>query len=251
MIKFLRGMFGGKASSGQDTGSTDAPLLKEATPAVVWRAKDDPENPFDANGYDCLAFARSMLSTTADPAVATSYSAQRASDGRDRVGLFPPDAVALDCRLVYALAEAIAEGPVFKASHLEEKWDLYLYGGRLYFCRSWTGALVFVADCTVADTELTITQIIASSSGTGMDYRYAVRQVDYLLRSHWLQQAIPHPLPAGMDRDPKAVGLFSFSQYGWRCCFGTFEETLRRDIVKPQGAVAASDPTAADQTAAE
>lgn len=246
MIKFLRSMLGGKASADRDKGSTDAPLLKEATPAVIWRAKDDPENPFDANGYDCQAFASSMLSTTSDPAVADSYCEQRASDGRDRIGMVPPDAVALDCRLAYRLTEAIAEGPVFKASHMEEKWDLYLYADRLYFCRSWTGGLVFVAHCTASDTQLAITQILASSSGPGMDYRYIVRQVDYLIRSHLLEQTLPHPLPTGFDRDPKAVGLFSFSQYGRRCCFGTFEETLRRDIRKTLEPPATPDPTATE-----
>lgn len=251
MIKFLRGMFGGKASSGQNSDKTDGPLLKEAAASVQWRAKDDPENPFDANGYDCLAFVRSMLSTTQDPAVANSYVAQRASDGRDRIGLFPPDTVALDCRLAYALDEAIDDGAVFKASHMEEKWDIYLYEDRLYFCRSWTGALSFVAHCTTTDNQLLITQIMASSSGTGMDYRHTVRQVDYLVRSHLMRQAIPHPLPAGMDRDPKAVGLFSFSQYGWVCCFGTFEETLRRDIRKAIDDAAPTEPAPAPPAPAE
>ena len=235
MIKLLRGMFRKKAASGQDGNpSTETPLLNEAQPIVQWLAKDDPKNPFAADGYDCLAFVRSMLSTTKDPAVVASFAALRASLGRDYVGTVPSDAVALDCRLEYPFEGETSEGILFKASHMEEKWDIYLYEGRLYFCRSWTGALTFVAHFTTTGHALIINQILASSSGTGMDYRYAIRQVDYLVRSHLLKQSHPHPLPAGFDRDPTSVGMFSFGQYGWLCCFGTFDDTLRRDIKKLQ-----------------
>lgn len=235
MIKFLQGLLGKKSSSGSADASSDTEaLLKSEPPSVQWLSKDDPKNPFVVDGYDCLAFVRSMLSSTQDPGVAASFTELRGSLGQEHVGRFPSDSVALDCRLAYPFDGETSEGVLFKAARMEEKWDIYLYGDRLYFSRSWTGGLAFVAQFGVAGGSLTISQISASSSGTGMDYRYAVRQVDYLVRSHILKESLPHPLPTGLDRDPASVGLFSFSQYGWLCCFGTFDETLRRDLAKVQ-----------------
>lgn len=234
MIKFFRNMFGSKTSGADGTTPAAGPVLNESQPAVQWLEKDDPKNPFTVNGYDCLAFVRSMLSTTQDPAVATSYSALRASDGREHIGLVPSGAVALECRLEYPFDGETSDGVLFHSSRMEEKWDIYLYADRIYFCRSWTGALSFVAHFSTTGNALVIHQVLATSSGPDMDYRYVVRQVDYLVRSHILKQGHPHPLPAGLERDPASVGLFSFSQYGWLCCFGTFDDTLRRDIRKPQ-----------------
>jgi hypothetical protein len=42
----------------------------------------------------------------------------------------------------------------------------------------------------------------------------------------------PHPLPSHVRRDPEEVGLYSFSQYGNMCCFGTYEDTLPWNLAK-------------------
>ena len=62
----------------------------------------------------------------------------------------------------------------------------------------------------------------------------AVREVDYLIKSHILRRTVPHPLPSTVQKDPNTVALFSFSQYGNICCFGTFADTLRNDLAKPR-----------------
>ncbi|RDZ28114.1 hypothetical protein [Lysobacter silvisoli] len=230
MIKFLQGLFGGKSTVEATASVSQA---TQTPPAARWLSKDDPKNPFVVDGYDCLAFARSMLSTTADPQVADSFLQQRGSLGQEHAGQLPADAISVDCRLPYPFTGETAEGALFKASCMEEKWDIYLYGDRLYFCRSWTGSLVFVAQFTATDGVLTISRIAAPASDAGSDDAYIVRQVHYLVCSHLFKKALPHPLPIGLDPKPDSVALFSFGQYGRVCCFGTFEETVRQGIKKP------------------
>lgn len=178
-----------------------------------------------------------MISTTSDERIATSFTALRASLGQEYVGTLPQDAVEIESRLVYPLKGAIADGALFKAQQMEDKWDLYLYGDRLYFVRSWTGALTYVAGFVITSDHLIIERLWASREQAG-DPQYVLRQLDYLVKSHALGRRLPHPLPDHLERDTQAIGLFSFGQYGRRCCFGTFEDTVRDDIAKPRPAPA-------------
>ena len=35
------------------------------------------------------------------------------------------------------------DGPLFKATVMEDKWDIYFHEGYLLFARSWTGSLIY------------------------------------------------------------------------------------------------------------
>lgn len=198
-------------------------------PSVRWMGLDDPANPFVVEGYDCLAFVRSMVSTTQDPAIAESFHLQRHADGANLAGLLPGDAVAADCALAYRSDGAPPDGPLFKAEAMEDKWDIYLHGDRIYFCRSWTGTVVHVAEFTVAGDTLAIHRTWSVGSA---DPGHATREIDYLVKSHVLGRRVPHPLPDTLAAQPHLVGLHSFSLYGRQCCFGTFADTLHDVVLK-------------------
>ncbi|MFC4314139.1 hypothetical protein ACFPN2_34010 [Steroidobacter flavus] len=200
---------------------------------VRWLGKDDPRNPFTVDGYDCLAFVRAMRATTNDKDVADKFVALRKSVGANHVGQMPEGATAIEHRLVYP-GGGTADGVLFKAQRMEQKWDIYLYGSRLYFCRSWTDALVFCADFSTTANTLAIETIWAPVEAIDGGPGLAVRQVDYLIKNHLLRRAVPHPLPEGLEKDPGTIGLYSFSQYGSLCCFGTYADTLRGDLHKPR-----------------
>jgi hypothetical protein len=212
-----------------------ASATQDAPPASRWLSKDDPRNPFTVDGYDCLAFVSTMISTTSDERIATSFTNLRASIGQEHVGTLPEDAIELESHLAYPFDGEVTDGALFKAQQMEDKWDLYLYADRLYFARSWTGALVYVAGFVTTPDHLVIDRVWAPREQAG-DPQYLLRQLDYLVKSHILGRRLPHPLPAGLERDTQAIALFSFGQYGRRCCFGTFEETLGEDIAKPRTA---------------
>lgn len=244
MFEKIKALFGARpaAATTQAPTPTPTPTSAAAAPqapappdeAVRLLSADDPANPFVFEGYDCAAFARSMISTTKDPGIAAQFSAGRTDPGSAHIGQLPAQAVALECSLAYDSKESPTEGVLFKASAMEEKWDIYLYGGRLYFARSWTAALAFVAEFEMGEGRLRIPRVWASAGNEAL----AVRQVDYLVKSHLQRRVVPHPLPAGFERDPHTVGLYSFSQYGRVCWFGTFADTLVDRPLKATGTAA-------------
>ena len=191
-----------------------------------WLAKDDEGNPFNVGGFDCLAFVNSLLATTDKQAIAESYLSLRNSVGDEYKIKLPEQAGELACDLRYAYPGEVSEGVLFKAKQMEEKWDIYLYGDRIYFCRSWTGELIFVAEFSGTGTEIVIGRIWATKEGADTDEQLAIRQVDYLIKEHLFNRHVPHPLPGSIPNEPQAVGLYSFSQYGNKCCFATYEDTI-------------------------
>ena len=54
------------------------------------------------------------------------------------------------------------DGPLFVARQMEDKWDIYLYDGHLYFARSWTGELVFRAVIEFAAPQAVLTTVEAN-----------------------------------------------------------------------------------------
>lgn len=201
----------------------------EERPLVRWLTKEDPENPFVLEGFDCYGFTSSMLSTTKDQDVARSFLALRSEDGQALRDTLPEDGVEIPCLLSYAFGGETRDGILFKSAVMEEKWDIYLYDNRVYFCRSWTGTLAFVAELAQDDNAFRMSRVWAPGSN---DSAMSVRQVDYLVKSHLYKRRVLHPLPDELERDPDVVAMYSFSQYGRLCCFGSYEDTLGIAMLK-------------------
>lgn len=216
--------------------ATPTPSAAAPIPEVRWLGKDDPKNPFTVDGYDCR-IVRDMQSITTDKDVAATFIALRRSVGQNHSGQLPASATAIEHRLVYPCG-GIADGVVFKSKQMEQKWDIYLYGDRLYFCRSWTDALVFVATFSTTADSLAIETIWAAAEAMEGGREHVVRQVDYLIKSHLFRRVVPHPLPDMLQKDPSSIGLYSFNQFGNVCCFGTFADTLPHDLIKPKPSAA-------------
>ena len=194
-------------------------------PVVRWLAAGDPSNRFGIEGYDCADFVRARISTTTDQSVAACFVQGRRSTGTEHSGKFPPDAVALDCASSYQLPVQLMEGAVFLAAQMEDKWDIFLQGGCLIFCRSWTAGLELVAQVGLTPSSLEVSRVWAKSEIFNVDANMPVRMVDYLIRSHVIGRIAPHPLPTNLPRSAQDVGNFSFSLFGRNCVFGSFEDT--------------------------
>lgn len=193
---------------------------------VRWLAADDPDNEFGIEGYCCGAYVGSRISMTSDPGVSQSFVDGRTSTGAEHTGRLPDDAVALDCTMTFEIDRPLNEGVVFRASEMEDKWDIFHWGDRLVFCRSWTGKLTFVAEVRQDGSSLAVHRVWAASGMADDDINLPVRQVDYLIRSHVLGRTAPHPLPASFPREPHGVGDYSFAVFGRNCSFGSFGETV-------------------------
>ena len=56
--------------------------------------------------------------------------------------------------------------------------------------------------------------------------KLAIRQVDFLVKSHLLSAMALHPLLAELGNDAEKQALRSFESYGRRALYGTLEETI-------------------------
>ncbi len=207
-------------------GGSNEVVDADAQPLVGWVAADDPANEFGIDGYDCAAYVRSQVSTTTSQEVARSFLRGRNSTGAEHSGKLPANAVALDCSMKYELPVPLGEGVVFRAAEMEDKWDVFLQGGRLIFCRSWTGNLEMVAEIDINPFSMVVNRVWVRSEMFEDDAYLPVRQVDYLIRSHVLGRSAPHPVPLSLERNAQDVGDYSFSTFGRNCSFGSFEDTL-------------------------
>lgn len=218
MFKGIRDLFRKKPARPSDTPAEDE--FSE----LRWIEAAD--NPFGIRVLDCRPVALRWISTTSDPAVAQRFLELRASLGTEHVGQVPNDAVHAECDLSYPADGRSADGPLFIAEEMEDKWNIYLHAGCLYFARSWTGALAARARLTLAGSAARIDSVDVDGSTAG-DPELAIRHVDYLVKSHLYNKLSPHPLPQTMEPIERDIALYSFSLYGRRGQFASYEDTTR------------------------
>ena len=191
-----------------------------------WLKPGDSGNPFPMECIDVRALTLYVTASTGNPAVAQRFGELRRSDGREFHGRTPDDPVALETTLVYPLpAEPL--GPVlYRAAEMEEKWDVYFDGTHAYLTRSWTGQLAFVLAVAIDGHKLRVTRVTASRPQLYGQESFAARVVDFIVRTHVLEIAMPHPLPEMLlGKTGHELALFSFSQFGRVGQFGSFEDT--------------------------
>lgn len=191
---------------------------------------DEKSNPFKVRCLDCRIFSRSMVSTTQDSNVATRFGEFRASAGKQYIGKLPLNALTVQCNFSYPHNGQSKDGPLFIAEVMEDKWNIYLFNGYLYFARSWTGDLVFRARISFNEPQAIITEIDANSQVASQNSAYIAQQVDFLVKSHLYKQEVPHPLPVDLPNDIQTIALYSFSQYGRWASFATYEDTSQIHI---------------------
>jgi hypothetical protein len=190
---------------------------------VAARWLDASENRWGLAVLDCSQNAGSMMSTTSDAEIAKTYARLRNSKGEEfRNAVFNPT-LSVPCNLTYTVAKYIPDGPVFKSQVMEEKWDIYIYGEHLYFCRSWGGQLFYRVALQCEPPALRVLLVEASHKTSE---KSILRDVDFLIKSHVLSAKALHPLPRELGRDTQKLALFSFSAYGRMGLYGTFEETI-------------------------
>lgn len=207
------------------------------------RLVEAQDNSFGLRLVDCSSIAASMISTTSDPAIAESFAQLRASSGAEYEGTLPNNPIIISCTLSYTdwPYNPTENGPVFKAEPMEDKWDIYYYANLLYIVRSWNGLLALVAklefstDSATDAATATLSEIVVdeqavpfiAGSSTELDIAYIVRVVDFLIKSHIYNRIAVHPLPSEINPDNlQEIALFSFSQYGRRGLYASYEETL-------------------------
>jgi hypothetical protein len=189
-------------------------------PSARWLQPD--ENRWRLPVLDCTQYANGMTSFTGSPEVAKKYSDLRAASGKEllRVDF---NAQRVTCNLTYKINKCPPDGPVFKSRVMEEKWDIYLYEEHLFFCRSWSGELVYRVAAICELPELRICELERTSQ---VPEKLAVQQIDFLVKSYLMLATALHPLFPDLGQDEEKQALQSFSTYGNKGLYGTLEETV-------------------------
>jgi hypothetical protein len=191
------------------------------------------ENAFGVRLLDCRSIATTFLSTTADAKCIRFLFSPESRSGEQFRGQHPKDAIQLACNLTYPVVDPLPEGPVFLPSAMEEKWSIYRLGEVLYFARSWTGDLQYAARLAEAASELRVVEVEAWPGNVLGEDQLAVRQVDFLIKSHIFNQTVLHPVPA--FGTTAALALWSFNQYGRRGLFAAPEKASSEENGSPTG----------------
>jgi len=197
---------------------------KKEEPEPSWIESED--NRFGIRILDCRTIVGNLTAWTSNKDIAETYNLLRTSDGTEHVGQELDDGVVVPVDLQFPYNGKHDEGPVFKAAAMEDKWDMYLHGDRLYISRSWTGQLCFLADCAFKTDRVKIFRVVACKEFAEGEPAYVERLVDFLVKSHMSNMEVPHPLPKSKcDLSANELAQYSFSVFGRRALFGTFEET--------------------------
>lgn len=186
-------------------------------------------NPFGMRVLDCRPITHKHVSVTSSQEIADRFASLRHASGNEHVGTAPPGAQVFRCELVYPTL-VMSHGPVFRASAMEDKWDIFFFDGYLYFARSWSGNLILRARVEAAD-ELRVTAVEGPSDGRrdGVNTPLSVIDVDFLIKSHLFRQEIPHGVPLEIPNDPSTVATWSMSAFGRWASFATYGDPTSYD----------------------
>jgi len=187
---------------------------------LVWLEPGDPKNPFDYEVLDCRSVALGFTAATSDQSIAESFNRLRTDDGRSSVGTLPEDSFSVDADLRFPYNGAREDGVIFFAKEMEDKWDFYAYDSRLYIRRSWTGALLYVAELRYTDSEVIVEKIHSDRETVYENSEYARAHLQFLITTHFGSAQMPFPTPPGIEKsERKDIALIGFSTYGRRAQF--------------------------------
>ncbi len=206
-----------------DEGRSRIPSSPEHELLSTAKWVNGAESPFGVDILDCRPVVLGLASFTADPAIASRFTELRSSLGAEFRGKRPKDARSVRCNLNYPRQSRFKEGPLSKAQVMEDRWDIYMYDGCLYFARSWSGDLIFLATISFGEQLAHIDEIETASSD---EDEFVIRQVDFLIQNHIFGLEMPHPLPSGLGRDPQRLAVYSFQLYGRRGFWGAMSDAF-------------------------
>lgn len=212
-----------------DDGNMYWDRMEEVPPALdslEWLPPDS--NPFGIRVLDIRPVTLEVSSYTSDQTIVDRFLSTRGSTGEEFAGRHPADAVTIPCFLTYPLVPDLSVGPLFTASVMEEKWDVFIEGLQIRVARSWTGNLRFVGRIhqhAATDRLMIIDQLEAASDGENFDRDQAIRDFDFVMKSYVLGRVVPNTVPASWrSQDAQAIAMYSYSMHGRRAAFATFEQ---------------------------
>ena len=212
----------------------------------LFKKKDKPEqtykfewydvgerNPFNKRILDCRNYTQTNLATTSDKNIAEKFNRLRQSDGNQYISHGFKNKITLDTNLKYPPTGSQLTNLIFKAQSFDEKWDIYIYDNCFYFTRSWTGELIYKAFATRDSNHVTIYKIELETNDS-VHKSIAICNVYFLITTQILKGILPHRVPAKLKTEME-IALYSFSQFGNKCWYATYDDILDTVIKTSEG----------------
>ncbi|HJU40756.1 MAG TPA: ankyrin repeat domain-containing protein [Tahibacter sp.] len=227
--EWLKRLFAGPRTS---AAPAPAPAPTAPEPGVRWIEAAD--TPWGVRVLDVRPVTHTMTSTSADPQCATNAVSFGQDDGTGFIGVEPPARRTIDASLRFPVDRMLADGVLFIPREMEHKWAIFHHRGKLIFVRSWLRRVVAVADIVAHADAVEVTRVHGAFGGDDdEDPDFTRAALDYLVRSHALDETYPAPLPAGVEADPRAAALWCMSMFGNRAAFATPHRFARHDPERP------------------
>lgn len=194
-------------------------------PEIQWIPAD--ANPWGVPVLDVRPITLGMLSTSRDPEIAANAVSYGGEDGRSFAGVGAHVERTVDAALVFPSERGLADGALFVPQAMEDKWAVFVVDGRIVFVRSWLRRVWVTAEVHL-DTNAAVVGPIHGAFLDDEEPELTIRLVDFLLRTHALDEAWPAPLPPGLDQDPQTAALWCMSMFGRRAVAATPHAVPRR-----------------------
>lgn len=182
---------------------------------------EDDRTPFCVPVFDCRCRA---LSTEEDHEhdIGQGIFTRPLIKGDDYYGKLPPNPVKFKLDFSFALDDSLPSGEVlFRPNSPSERWYIFRRGELLYFVCD--GEIYYLAHIKECSHELTIDLMILSRNRIdNRDPFWHARAMYFLIRSHLLDQVVPHPLPNFLPDQEERILKFSFDHFGSKGLFGAF-----------------------------
>lgn len=189
----------------------------------VWIEAD--ANPYRRRIFDCREYAIKMITSTKNQELVSSFLASRDEDGKAYIGKFPLNGVKCEVDLKFdTKGKQLPDGILFKAKQMEEKWDIYKHANYIFYVRSWTRELVYFSNYIPTNTGFRVNLVVLDENRIHKDDPFfEFKVVEFLIYSHILNYQIPHPLPKSLEDNPDKILGFSYSMFGNRGYFGSYD----------------------------
>jgi hypothetical protein len=184
---------------------------------VGWLA--DADNPYGVPIVDLRPFALAMVSVSQDPQMAANAMSYGGDDGTAFLEQQPPSSRVVDCALVFRIDRVLLEGALFQPAAMEDKWALYFRAGRILCIRSWQRRVMVSAQVRT-EGDLVVVGPVTGMFVDDESPEMTVRELEFVLRSHALQDRVPAPL-ASEPTDLQSTAMAMFSLWGRRALLAT------------------------------
>ncbi len=183
--------------------------------------KEIEDTPWGVPVIDVQPLTQHVTSASQDPTCASNAVSYRGDDGPEfALQKLESDRLTA-CVLRLPIDTMLVDGVIASPQAMEDKWAIYLEGGRLLFVRSWLRQVIATADVRVEGGEAVIGPVHGAFTGGAHETpEYTRRVLEYLIRDIGLGEGLPTPLPHRFE-DHSAAAMYCFSVFGHQARFAT------------------------------